>query len=93
MATKKVAVPVPSDDEAASSKDSPKNAPKKGSAHGKAHRPDWHNVIDVLAFMIGLLIFLYPLISSYVNYSEQTKAIDTYDAIVSKLTPSQRAKM
>lgn len=50
-------------------------------------------MIDVLAFMIGLFIFLYPLISSYVNYSEQTKAVDTYDAIVSKLTPSQRAKM
>lgn len=69
------------------------DTPKKGSEHGKAHRFDWHNVIEFLAFLIGLAIFLYPLIASYVNYSRQTAAIDDYDRIVAQLTPAQREKM
>lgn len=69
------------------------SAPKKGSEHGKAHRFDWHTLVEAIAFLIGLGIFLYPLIASYVNYSRQTRAIDNYDAIVDRLTPAQRAKM
>lgn len=69
------------------------DVPKKGSEHGRAHRFDWHNIIEALAFLVGLTIFLYPLIASYVNYSQQTQAIDNYDAIVSRLSPKVREKM
>ncbi len=69
------------------------DAPMKGSEHGKAHRFDWHTLIEVVAFLVGLGIFLYPLIASYVNYSQQSRAIDNYDAIVNRLSPAQREKM
>lgn len=69
------------------------DAPRKGSEHGRAHHFDWHNIIEALAFLVGLTIFLYPLIASYVNYYQQSAAIDNYDAIVDRLSPKTREKM
>lgn len=49
--------------------------------------------VDALVFLIGLGIFLYPLVASYLNYAETTEAAEDYDYIVNRLSPAQRRKM
>ncbi|MBI0125879.1 class C sortase [Bifidobacterium sp. W8101] len=46
-----------------------------------------------MAFLIGLAIFLYPLLAAYVNYSKDSSAVDNYDQIVDALSPAQRRAM
>ena len=50
-------------------------------------------LLETLAFLIGLGIFLYPLLAAYVNYSENSAAVDNYDQIVAALSPAQRRAM
>ena len=50
-------------------------------------------LLETLAFLIGLGIFLYPLLAAYVNYSEDSAAVDNYDQIVAELSPAQRKAM
>lgn len=49
--------------------------------------------IELLAFLIGLAIFLYPLVAAYMNYGGTSREIDDYDRIVNSLTPVQRREM
>lgn len=49
--------------------------------------------IEVVVFLIGLALFLYPLAAAYLNYAETTQAVDEYENIVNQLTPQQRQKM
>lgn len=58
-----------------------------------AKAKDRFSIIEMIIFLLGLSIFLYPLIAAYVNYSSTTNAVDDYQAIVSRLTPAQRQKM
>lgn len=65
----------------------------KGGARHMARSQRRFGIIEILAFLIGLGIFLYPLVAAYLNYAETTQAVDTYDDIVNRLTPAQRQKM
>lgn len=53
----------------------------------------WRSWIDLIVFLIGLGVFLYPLVSAYVNYQQSFKSIDAYESIVAQLTPEQKAAM
>lgn len=53
----------------------------------------WRSWVDAIVFLVGLSIFFYPLVAAYVNYQAASKAIDQYDAIVSRLTPAQKKAM
>ncbi|WP_161522260.1 class C sortase [Bifidobacterium xylocopae] len=66
-----------------------------GSRQGQhaGARIKWRSLTDLLIFLIGLGIFMYPLVASYVNYQDASASIDAYDSIVSHLTPAQKAKM
>lgn len=60
----------------------------------RVRRRQWaHNAVDLLVFLLGMGIFLYPLIASYVNYQESSSHVDSYDAIVAGLSPQQKRKM
>lgn len=56
----------------------------KKSKKVKGKLVDW---LLVLAFVIGLLVLLYPSIADYYNSLRQGRAIATYDAAVAKMTP------
>ncbi|BDR53959.1 class C sortase [Bombiscardovia apis] len=80
--------------EQATPKSSGKPSRAKGNKPGHAGRSvKWRTLVDVLIFLIGLGIFLYPLTAAYLNYQAASKAIDTYDSIVSNLTEAQKAAM
>ena len=64
---------------------------KKGRRTAKSGRG--FGLLETLAFLIGLGIFLYPLLAAYVNYSEDATAVDNYDQIVDALSPAQRRAM
>ena len=64
---------------------------KKGRRTAKSGRG--FGLLETLAFLIGLGIFLYPLLAAYVNYSEDATAVDNYDQIVDALSPAQRKAM
>lgn len=66
-------------------------APGLSARHAKARKP--RSLIDIVIFLVGLAIFLYPLVADYVNYRQPQAAIDAYDAIVSKLSPSAQRRM
>ncbi|KFI38603.1 LPXTG-site transpeptidase (sortase) family protein [Bifidobacterium actinocoloniiforme DSM 22766] len=53
----------------------------------------WRSMVDLLIFLIGLGIFMYPLVAAYVNYQSASSAIDNYDSIVERLTPAEKAEM
>lgn len=61
-----------------------KRAGGKKSKKVKGKLVDW---LLVLAFIIGLLVLLYPSIADYYNSLRQGRAIATYDAAVAKMTP------
>lgn len=65
----------------------------KGGARHMARSRRRFGIIEILAFLIGLGIFLYPLVAAYLNYAGTTEAVDTYEDIVNRLTPEQRQKM
>ena len=67
-----------------------KQAKNVGKA-GKSGRG--FGLLETLAFLIGLAIFLYPLLAAYVNYSKDSTAVDNYDQIVDALSPAQRRAM
>ena len=67
-----------------------KQAKNAGKA-GKSGRG--FGLLETLAFLIGLAIFLYPLLAAYVNYSKDSSAVDNYDQIVDALSPAQRRAM
>ena len=46
----------------------------------------WINILLVMIFVIGLLIFLYPFISNFINEKLQTKEVSEYDVKIQKLT-------
>ena len=46
----------------------------------------WMNILFVMIFVIGLLIFLYPFISNFINERLQTKEVSEYDVKIQKLT-------
>lgn len=46
----------------------------------------WINILFVMIFVIGLLIFLYPFISNFINERLQTKEVSEYDVKIQKLT-------
>ena len=64
---------------------------KNGGRAGKSGRG--FGLLETLAFLIGLAIFLYPLLAAYVNYSKDSSAVDNYDQIVDALSPAQRRAM
>ena len=64
---------------------------KKGRRTAKSGRG--FGLLETLAFLVGLGIFLYPLLAAYVNYSEDATAVDNYDQIVDALSPAQRRAM
>lgn len=66
---------------------------KKGTSHGKSRRFDWRSAVEIIVLVAGVGAIFYPLVASYVNYVSQSRAINTYDAIVSQLSPAQRARM
>jgi sortase A len=59
----------------------------------KRHHIDRRNIIDSVIFLVGLGIFLYPLLVNYLNYRERSAVMDNYDAVVSRLSSYQKAKM
>ncbi|WEV75454.1 class C sortase [Bifidobacterium sp. ESL0800] len=85
------AVAVESDGSVGSAEPSASVAEGSAARHAKARKP--RSLIDVAIFVVGLAIFLYPLVADYVNYRQPQAAIDAYDAIVSKLSPSAQRKM
>ena len=46
----------------------------------------WIIILFVMIFVIGLLIFLYPFISNFINERLQTKEVSEYDVKIQKLT-------
>lgn len=68
-------------------------AKAKGTEHGRSRKLDWHNAVEAIVFLIGLAIFLYPLIAAYVNYTTQDRAVDDYDMIVAKLSKKQQERV
>ena len=64
---------------------------KKGRKATKSGRG--FGLLETLAFLIGLAIFLYPLLAAYVNYYQDSSAMDNYDQIVEALSPAQRRAM
>ncbi|WP_311553386.1 class C sortase [Propionimicrobium lymphophilum] len=54
---------------------------------GKKARGKLIDGLLVLAFIVGLLVLLYPSIADYYNSFRQGRAIATYDAAVAKMTP------
>ena len=69
-------------------------ASKQAKNGGKASKSGrGFGLLETLAFLIGLAIFLYPLLSAYVNYSKDSAAVDNYDQIVDALSPAQRRAM
>lgn len=44
------------------------------------------NILFIMTFVIGLLIFLYPFISNFVNMKLQTKEVSEYEVKIEKLT-------
>ena len=69
-------------------------ASKQTKNGGKAGKPGrGFGLLETLAFLIGLAIFLYPLLAAYVNYSKDSSAVDNYDQIVDALSPAQRRAM
>lgn len=62
-------------------------------AKGKTGAKRGFSLVDALVFLIGLGIFLYPLVASYLNYAETTDAVEEYDYIVNRLSPAQQRKM
>lgn len=64
---------------------------KNGGKASKSGRG--FGLLETLAFLIGLAIFLYPLLAAYVNYSKDSSAVDNYDQIVDALSPAQRRAM
>lgn len=64
---------------------------EKGRKANKSGRG--FGLLETLAFLIGLAIFLYPLLAAYVNYSKDSAAVDNYDQIVDALSPAQRKAM
>ena len=64
---------------------------KKGRKITKTGRG--FGLLETLAFLIGLAIFLYPLLAAYVNYYQDSSAMDNYDQIVEALSPAQRRAM
>ena len=59
---------------------------KKGRKTAKSGRG--FGLLETLAFLIGLGIFLYPLLAAYVNYYQDSSAMDNYDQIVEALSPA-----
>lgn len=69
-------------------------ASKQAKNNGKASKSGrGFGLLETLAFLIGLAIFLYPLLAAYVNYSKDSAAVDNYDQIVDALSPAQRKAM
>ena len=64
-------------------------SPKTKQAKNKAKQGLVGNIVTAIVFMLGLAIFLYPLVINYLNYREQAAAIEGYDAVVAQLTPDQ----
>lgn len=65
----------------------------KGERRHADSRSRRFGFVEVVAFLVGLAIFLYPLVSAYINYGGTTQQIDDYDRIVRSLTPAQKHKM
>lgn len=65
----------------------------KSQARKKAKQGLLGNIATAIVFLIGLGIFLYPLFVNYMNYRQQAVAIDAYNKLVAKLSPSQIQKM
>ena len=71
--------------------DTNQSGTKSGRTAAKSGRG--FGLLETLGFLIGLGIFLYPLLAAYVNYSEDSAAVDNYDQIVAALSPAQRRAM
>lgn len=78
---------VPEGDRATTSSD------RRAKARHADYKARTFSVIELLAFLLGLAIFLYPLIAAYMNYGGTTREIDDYDRIVDSLSPAQRREM
>jgi len=51
------------------------------------------NIIFGLIFIVGLVIFLYPSVSNYINSKNQSKAISNYEELLNSISKEDYSKM